>query len=135
MTTADYELNVDAGAKETDYPVDEEFSRLGTGEEVTQKPKQPPAQRERSSSKDADAQSSDAKDQDANLGVGKLTFVKCAVGSRPSSPPDEREPFARFSACMCHSFCSGTFITSAEGEHKSIWLSSVSFFCTLLLCF
>ncbi|XP_029834839.2 C-Jun-amino-terminal kinase-interacting protein 4 isoform X3 [Ixodes scapularis] len=78
------------GAKETDYPVDEEFSRLGTGEEVTQKPKQPPAQREKSSSKDADAQSSDAKDQDANLGVGKLTFVKCAVGSGPSSPPDER---------------------------------------------
>ncbi|CAN8012087.1 unnamed protein product, partial [Ixodes pacificus] len=99
-------------AKETDYPVDEEFSRLGTGEEVTQKPKQPPAQRERSSSKDADAQSSDAKDQDANLGVGKLTFVRCTVGSRPSSPPDEREPFARFSACMCHSFCSGAFITS-----------------------
>uniref|UniRef100_A0A1E1X3V9 JNK-interacting protein 3 n=1 Tax=Amblyomma aureolatum TaxID=187763 RepID=A0A1E1X3V9_9ACAR len=74
------------GAKETDYPVDEEFNKLGLDEMIDAS-----QQEASSSSKTSEAQSG-AKDQDGNPKVGKLVFVKSAPApvSRPSSPPKEK---------------------------------------------
>ncbi|KAK8763292.1 hypothetical protein V5799_034099 [Amblyomma americanum] len=74
------------GAKETDYPVDEEFNKLGLDEMIDAS-----QQEVSSSSKMSEAQSA-AKDQDGNPKVGKLVFVKSAPApvSRPSSPPKEK---------------------------------------------
>lgn len=74
------------GAKETDYPVDEEFNKLGLDEMIDAS-----QQESSSSSKTSEAQSG-TKDQDGNPKVGKLVFVKSAPApvSRPSSPPKEK---------------------------------------------
>lgn len=74
------------GAKETDYPVDEEFNKLGLDEMIDAS-----QQESSSSSKTSEAQREN-KDQDGNPKVGKLVFVKSAPApvSRPSSPPKEK---------------------------------------------
>ncbi|XP_077558736.1 JNK-interacting protein syd isoform X8 [Haemaphysalis longicornis] len=71
------------GAKETDYPVDEEFSKLGLEETIDASKQE---------AKAPDNQGG-AKDQDGNPKVGKLFLVKSAPpppSSRPSSPPKEK---------------------------------------------
>ncbi|KAL1434023.1 hypothetical protein MTO96_012022 [Rhipicephalus appendiculatus] len=73
------------GAKETDYPVDEEFNKLGLDEMIDA------SQQDSSPSSKAPEPQSGAKDQDGNPKVGKLVFVKSAPApvSRPASPPKE----------------------------------------------
>lgn len=70
------------GAKETDYPVDKEFQRLGTDSAASpQKAEEP-----------KEARTEETKEQDVNPKIGGLTFISCATGSTsgpPTPPPEE----------------------------------------------
>ncbi|XP_064482319.1 C-Jun-amino-terminal kinase-interacting protein 4-like isoform X2 [Ornithodoros turicata] len=65
------------GAKETDYPVDEEFHKLGVDDVPAHVPQTKEAK---------------AEDSDVNPRIGGLTFISCATGSTsgpPTPPPVE----------------------------------------------